>query len=341
MAAGATMQGSAEGQSCFSWIGQIPCLSRHSPLVNSPKDKHKVRTSSVQREHGLEQWSLPGPNTAELLHVVFPELPTARHFFKRFVADNSNFTLLEGDLAPWNSYMHTSDGELTNWTEDKTRRMTFLAYPVPPGWVPFQKYILAIEQRHRYQFVIDKTTGAEVLQIEKHIEVHQKHGHVPYADSFTMRQLWTVCPLGSGTGCDLHIVAEHTFIGRTPLLAHVIRTRAFSDHRNGTQDWLRGARACLERLASTPSENSLAVDVDEEESGAGTLEVQARNSKYHKNVSRFACPWAWLMTLLVCIMWISFVAVEVGNQVMPNPVKVTIDPIYPSVLLSLRGLLAL
>jgi hypothetical protein len=325
----------AEGQSCFTWVADLPCFSRRTSLEN--QEIKEVRTSSVQREHGSVLWGA-GPNAAEMLHVVFPELPTARDFFRRFLADNADYTILDGDSAPWNEHMVTSDGELELWTKDRTRKMRFLAYPVPPGWVPFKKYILGIEHHHTYQFVIDRKTGAEVLQLEAQIHVEQTHGSIPYADCFTTRQLWTVRSIPSpdncnSTVCELHVTAECNFIGRPPLMAAVVRNRCHAEHRAGTQGWLNGARACLERLPDTPR---LLLDIDNEDA---TLAVH--NFKHQNSSLKFACPWAWLMATLIFMMWISLVAVEFGTQVMPSPVKVVLDPVYPSILLSLRGLLAL
>lgn len=334
----------ATEQTCFTWIGALPCFSATRRVQNVDKEAKEATTSSVQREHGSVLWSA-GPMSAEMLRVVFPELPTARAFFKCFIADNASYTILEGDFAPWNEHIITSDGVLENWTLGKTRKMQFLAYPVPPGWVPFKKYILTIEHLQRYQFVVEQSTGLEMLQFETNIHVNQETGRIPYADSFTMRQLWTVRATpsedGRNTVCKLHVTAEANFGARPPLLAPIIRNRAFAEHRGGTAGWLKGARACLDRLATMDGSTggSLLINVDTEDSGAGALASRMEHSKEHNHALRNACPWAWMMACFCCVMWVTFMTVEV----VPMPIKMNLfaDPIYPSLLLSLRGLLAL
>jgi len=316
-----------EEQTCFSWIAvSIPCFSREATL---PIVQKEGRPSTEQLQHGSVLWGA-GSNKAEMLHVVFPELPTARAFFDRFIADTADFSILEGDLAPWNDHMVTSDGEMEPWTTEQTRKMSFLSYPIPPGFVPFKKYILKVEHSHRYQFVIDES-GAEVLQFEAQIQVNQDAengtGKIPYADCFTMRQLWTVRPIPNGQGkpmaCELDVIAEINFIGRPPLLAPVIQNRALSEHRGGTQGWLRGARACLDGLPAT-----VAIDVDAQASG------ESKSVDVHHSNVRNACPLAWLTACLICLLWITFRIMEV----MPSPVKMSFDPTYSSLLLSVSGL---
>lgn len=320
-------KGACSEQSCFTWLQDLACISRPRAQVDALPD-------AGQEVHGSRMWSA-GPNTAEMLHEVLYEIPSARDFFRCFLADEAAFTFLEGNFPPWNEHIVTADGELEPWSKENTstRKMRFLAYPVPPGWVPFTKYVLNVQHTHRYQFVIDRD-GSEVLQLDSQIHVQQTGG-VPYVDSFTMRQLWTVRTIqaNSRTACELHVIAECNFVGKPPLLAPVIRNRAFAEHRGGTQGWLRGARACIERTPKLLGDSSVIVNVDEDETGTAmhrTSEIES-----YRNGMKLACPWAWLMMCLVCILWIPFTIGEV------TWVKVILEPVYPSVLLSLRGLLAL
>lgn len=300
----ADLKASDGEQPCFSWIPEIPCFARQraSPCVQ--KEMKEVRPSSVRREHGSAVWGA-GPDHAEMLHVAFPELPTARAFFDRFIADTADYTILEGDLPPWNEHMFTDNGELSRWSEEKTRKMSFLAYPVPPGWVPFKKYILRIEHFHSYQFVIDKSDGVELLQFEAQIHVNQEYSHVPFADCFTMRQLWTVRPVpaiepGYPTVCQLNVTAELNFIGRPPLIAPVIRNRAYAEHRGGTQGWLSGARASIERLTNTDLESSVVNDLD--------TSTRSRHSKAEDGNMKVwgAGQWVCLMALLIFVLVVAF-----------------------------------
>merc|ERR1719265_700387 len=93
------------------------------------------------------------------------------------------------------------------------------------------------------------------MQFESVINVNisrKSPNSLPYADCFTMKQLWTVRPVAGdhqgSTACDVHVLGELNFIGSTPMMAPVIRRQAFKEHREGTQGWLRGALASLERL---------------------------------------------------------------------------------------------
>jgi len=296
-----------EEQSCFGWIPEFPCLARQRILPIAHNEVKEVRPASVHREHGSALWG-PGPDHEEMLQVVIPELPTARAFFERFIADAADYSILDGDLPPWNEHMFTDSGEMDHWTEERTRKMSFLAYPVPPGWMPQKKYILRIEHYHSYQFAIDRSDGAEVLQFEAQIEVNLQGAIIPYADCFTMRQLWTVRPVpgpqpGCPTVCQLHVTAEINFKGRAPLLAPVIRSKAYSEHRAGTQGWLKGARASIERLNSTDLERSVPHELD-------TLarQKQAQLDDGRKEHAWVTSHWVCFMVVLLCVLWAVFAA---------------------------------
>lgn len=209
--------------------------------------------------------------------------------------------MLDSEFAPWNTHTLTSDGELERWNAENSRHMRFLAYPVPPGWIPFKKYIVTVEAAHRFQFITDMN-GVELLQFEAVTNVEQGgSGHVPYADAFTMRQIWTVRPVpddghSRGTVCELHVTAECNFIGRAPLVAPLISMKALAGHSEGTAGWLNGARACLDQHEKDAPTGG----------NVGIYDVGASGCDGN-NCGKliFSRRYAWLMLSLVCMLGIT------------------------------------
>jgi len=222
--------------------------STDAPSPKKPQAGAQQAQSSSSKVKQL--WRQGQGNVETLLHTVLDEVSSPQEFFDRFIGDTADFTILDMDSKPWNTHVDTSDGVLGKWREDCTREMEFLAYPVPVAFAPMN-YVIRIEQSHRYQFVIEQ--GVEVLQFVSFILVKQSDkspsGACPYADSFSMTQLWTIRPVAnsqkSGTACEVHIIGEMNFVGRAPFVAPFIRRQAFQDHQEAIQGWLNGAYATL------------------------------------------------------------------------------------------------
>lgn len=253
----------ADSMQCFAGMfKEMSCLGWKKVSLSELQLTRAEAKPSSRHESGSELWGITTGKTA-LLHVALDELLSPRAFYERFLSDAADFSILDMDSKPWNTHCDTSDFELDSWSEDGNRKMRFLAYPVIPGF-PL-KYVIRIEQCHKYQFVMDKEE--EVLQFESNIRVYQTENAptLPYADCFTMRQLWTVRSIfanngGQAVGCDLTIDGELNFIGRAPLAAPFVRRQAFGEHREGAQGWLNGARASLKRLPGTHG-GDVAIDI--------------------------------------------------------------------------------
>merc|ERR1719491_315955 len=140
----------------------------------------EVKSCQLQNEPSAALWCA-GPGSAKMLQVRFPQFSSAGAFFEHFLADSAAFSTLDGNFPPWNDYTVTSNGELEQWNEVKTRKLRLHAHPVPPGFMPFKNPILQIEQIHQYQFLLDSSTGAEILQFQCVMHVRDAGG-VPYAD---------------------------------------------------------------------------------------------------------------------------------------------------------------
>lgn len=269
-------------------------------------------------------WLSPsGIDTVELMREYLP-VSSARAFFDLFLADKAAFSILDGDLPPWNDHTNTSNGVLEPWS-GAFRRMRFLAYLSFP--IVGKRWI-QVEQEHRYQFVTDPNDGIERLQITNHSDVRQTGG-LPYADCFAMRQLWTVSPVpakgpGLPTMCSLHIDGEIHWIGRPPFFAAVLRSRSFADHRAGTQGWLRGARACLALLAGSASSSTHSGDDDRSPS--------ARKAQISGGMRKYSGRLALFMFFIILTFWLTCSLLEVDGTLMISA---------PSMMLSLRGMLAL
>jgi hypothetical protein len=302
------------------------CWSREIHSSGDSSHGEDKASSSVSRKASVLWTSPPGINTVELIRESLP-LPSPRAFFDKFLADNAAYTILDGDFPPWNDHINTSHGELEPWNGTK-RKMRFRAYPITPAIVSFKSWVLFIEQEHEYQFVTDPSDGTEYLQFTNFSIVRQTGG-VPYAGTFTMRQLWTISPMpakgpGLPASCELHINAELKFLGPPPLLAYVVRSRSHGDHRAGTKGWLRGARACL---AQSSADSSSWSTKGLEAGSASTRQVKASDG-----MRKCRGPLALLMSLFILALWMTCSMMEVDDKVRMS---------YPSLILSLRGMLAL
>lgn len=319
----------ADSMHCLAGMfKEIPCLG-WKRVALSELSRTETKPSSGCHERGSELWGITTGKT-ELLHVVLEELLSPRVFYDRFLSDAADFSILDMDSKPWNTHCDTSDFELDGWSEDGNRKMRFLAYPAIPGF-PL-KYVIRIVQCHKYQFVMDKEE--EVLQFESIIRVYQTENSptLPYADSFTMRQLWTVRSAfanneGRVVGCDLTIDGELNFIGRAPLAAPFVRRQAFGEHREGTQGWLNGARASLRRLPAK-HRGDVAIDI------AHTTHVKTPDASMRGVRSRVKNLDASMALLLACIVFmLMFMATEAGadparvleTSLIPHTIAARID----------------
>jgi len=312
----------ADSMQCFAGMfKEMSCLGwKKASLSDLQRARTEAKPISVRHESGSELWRITTGKT-ELLHVALDELLSPRAFYERFLSDAADFSILDMDSKPWNTHCDTSDLELDSWSEDGNRKMRFLAYPVIPGF-PL-KYVIRIEQCHKYQFVMDKKE--EVLQFESIIRVYQTENAptLPYADCFTMRQLWTVRQSanngGQAVGCDLTVDGELNFIGRKPLAAPFVRRQAFAEHREGTQGWLAGARASLKRLPGTHG-GDVAIDM------AHKVHVKSLDASMRGMRSRVKNLDSSAALLLACLVFVlMFMAAEASG----NPAKVLETSLVP------------
>jgi len=208
-------------------------------------------TLGAPHQFGTELWTLPA-ECPELLRVTLP-ISSVRAFYDRYISNESDWTMLNAVIPRCNDDMECSDGELDLWDGEQSRKMRFTAHPtVIPKWVPAigERYI-RLEQAHHYQFLNMQDKGEEWLQYRSRIGTTDTN--MPYADIIVTTQVWTIRPtrdLQGEPACEVRVQAECAFIGKTPILAPLIRPRSYDEHRAGLQVWLKGARASLEKITS-------------------------------------------------------------------------------------------
>lgn len=298
-----------------------------------------MQSPELPNKHGSELWS-QGPGSAEMLHVRFPQLSSAGIFFQRFLADSADFTFLDGKLPPWYTAMPTSEGELDQWNEDKTRKLRLRAHPVEYlGMFPFLKNpSLKVEEIHQYQFLTDSSTGAEMLQFQCEIRTRDSGG-LPYVGAVIIRQLWTVRPVSDSAGsgvCELHVTAEVGFVGRPPMIASFLQQKYLAENRAGASTWLRGAHASLERLEGHASKSPAALDLDDP-AHAATSPSEQRKHGYCGRRLTSPCLCAWLAAFLLCVFCFVIQTVDV----FPDALSTGLEPSFRSVLLTWRSLLSM
>merc|ERR1719253_306373 len=105
-------QKKARDDPCFAWLSCIQCCAREKAALT----RHAHAREPVQ-ETGANMW-VAGPAASEILCITFPELPSGRSFFERFIEDHADFSILDMHSQPWFAHMLTSDGDLELWKTD-------------------------------------------------------------------------------------------------------------------------------------------------------------------------------------------------------------------------------
>jgi len=192
----------------------------------------------------IEAWRDGAGNAVEIFHGWMP-IDSGQDFFDCFLADSVKFSVLDADRLT----QLIQEQIMEKW--DVTRRSRTWQYEAPSNVPPaLGASKVRVNQLHRYRFMsaegveVPNGNGSESLEFVQEITT----AGVKYADTFYLRQLWTVKPRGSarGAGCDLRITVEAMFYGRAPWAAQMIRVQAAAKARATVDRWFNTVSASLD-----------------------------------------------------------------------------------------------